>query len=158
MSSAARAYEQFGYERAYQPSRPRVRVTTNPQFAARPAAQPSGVSALTVALVAGALIVVAAIFAFVHVWLDAESITLSVQSEAVSSELATIRHEGSLLEVEVGTLANPSRVQSGAQDMGMISPEDATIIYLSADVVATDASGNLSLAQTAKVLSGSAGA
>ena len=75
-----------------------------------------------------------------------------MESQKVASELVDARHEGSLLEVEVSALSNPTRIQEAANDLGMISPETATVIKLGEDVVVTNAQGDLSLAGSLRVV------
>ena len=79
------------------------------------------------------------------------SVSLSVQAQEVSTSLVEARHEGSLLEVEVSALSNPTRIQEAANELGMISPETATVIKLGEDVVVTNAQGDLSLAESLRV-------
>ena len=147
MSSAARAYQSYGFESAYAPSRPDVRVTRGRQTDVQ-----STSSYFVVAHVAAVIVLVMAVFAAVHVWLDSASVTYSVQAQNVATELSSVRHQGSLLEVEVSSLANPARIQAEANALGMVSPEAATVIRLSEDVVVTNGSGNLSLAGSVRVL------
>ena len=148
MASAARAYQSYGYESVYAPARSRVHVTPGK----RQGRQQESVSFVVVAVAVAAFFVVAALFAAAHVWLDSASVSLSMQSQTVHTELSAIRHEGSLLEVEVSALSNPTRIQEAANAMGMISPANATIVKLGEDVVVTNAAGNLSLAGSAKVI------
>ncbi len=147
MASAVRAYQSYGYERVYQPSRPDVRVRQgkNQQH------ESSGLW-LTAAVLVAAMSLVVALFAVAHVWLDSASVSLSVQAQSVSTSLVEVRHEGSLLEVEVSSLSNPTRIQEAANALGMISPDSATIIKLGEDVVVTNAEGDLSLAGSLKVV------
>ncbi|MDD6786143.1 MAG: cell division protein FtsL [Eggerthellales bacterium] len=148
MATAARAYDSFGYERAYQPSRPDVRVRPG----RKQQEQPSMGMWVTAAVIAAAMSLVVALFAVAHVWLDSASVSLSVQAQTVSNDLIEVRHAGSLLEVEVSALSNPARIQEAANALGMISPETATIIKLGEDVVVTNAQGDLSLAGSLKVV------
>ncbi len=148
VATAARAYQDSRFERAYQPSRPGVRVHTTHQRQ-----EGASTSALiTAAAFAMVIAVVVAVFAAVHVVLDSASVTLSMESQKVASELVDARHEGSLLEVEVSALSNPTRIQEAANDLGMISPETATVIKLGEDVVVTNAQGDLSLAGSLRVV------
>lgn len=148
MASTARAYRSAQYERAYTPSRPDVRVHTTHQ---RKEASSGGVW-MTVAAFAIAIAFAVATFAVIHVILDSASVSLSMESQKVSDSLVEMRHEGSLLEVEVSSLSNPTRIQEAANDLGMVSPETATVIKLGEDVVVTNAQGDLSLAGSLKVV------
>lgn len=148
MASAAHAYQGTSFERVYEAPRPNVRVRTNPQKQE----EASKKTLLTAVMFIIVLAVVAAIFAAIHVVLDSESVSLSVQAQTVSDNLIDARHEGSLLEVEVSTLSNPTRIQEEAQELGMISPDTATVILLGEDVVVTNDQGDLSLAGSLKVV------
>lgn len=152
MATAARAYRSYGYESAYAPSRPAVRVTPGRQATE----QTSVVSSQLIAIAASVILLVVALFAAAHVWLDSASVSVSVKAQSVSTDLASVRHEGSLLEVEVSTLANPARIQAQANALGMISPESATSIRLGEDVVVTNSAGDLSLAGSVRVLANAA--
>ena len=147
MATAARAYDAYGYERAYQPTRPDVRVRPG-----RVQEQASSNAWMTAVILATVMALICALFAILHVRLDSASVALSVQAQQVSESLVEVRHEGSLLEVEVSSLSNPARIQAAAEGMGMVSPETATVIKLGEDVVVTNSSGDLSLAGSLKVV------
>ena len=115
MATAAVAYRDRNYERVTRPSRPDVRVIPGRGRET----QKSAASWVTVALVSAVLLVVVALFAVAHVWLDSASVSVAVQAQNVSTNLIEARHEGSLLEVEVSSLSNPTRIQEAANALGM---------------------------------------
>ncbi len=150
MASAARAYQASRYERVYQPSRPNVRVRTTPAKQAQRASESTRTLTM-LAIFSAVIAMVVALFAICHVLLDSASVTLSMETQKVSANLTDARYEGSLLEVEVSALSNPTRIQEAADELGMISPESATVIKLGEDVVVTNAQGELSLAGSLEV-------
>lgn len=155
MASAARAYQPYSYAEAYQQPLPRAPRTylrpplhtqTRPQRKTSAQTEQSTQTLYRFAVFLAIIVFVIAVFSGIHVLLDSASVSLSVEAQQVSNNLVDARYEGSLLEVEVSTLSNPTRVQNAAQDLGMISPDNATVILLGHDVVVTNAQGELSLA------------
>lgn len=150
MATAARAYQRTAYERDHGASRPDVRVRVRTAAHSREEIEQTG-TWIAMAIFAVVIALVVAGFAIAHVLLDSASVSLSVQAQEVSTSLVEARHEGSLLEVEVSALSNPTRIQEAANELGMISPETATVIKLGEDVVVTNAQGDLSLAESLRV-------
>ena len=85
-----------------------------------------------------AVAIVIAIFACARVLLSAASVTTTIATDELSTQIANERTLGNDLEVQQSQLSNSTHIRSAA-------PAATESIELGADVVATDASGNLSL-------------
>lgn len=92
-----------------------------------------------------AVAIVIAIFACARVLLSAASVTTTIATDELSTQIANERTLGNDLEVQQSQLSNSTHIRSAAEGLGMASPAATESIELGADVVATDASGNLSL-------------
>ena len=91
-----------------------------------------------------AVAIVIAIFACARVLLSAASVTTTIATDELSTQIANERTLGNDLEVQQSQLSNSTHIRSAAEGLGM-APAATESIELGADVVATDASGNLSL-------------
>ena len=89
--------------------------------------------------------IVIAIFACARVLLSAASVTTTIATDELSTQIANERTLGNDLEVQQSQLSNSTHIRSAAEGLGMAAPAATESIELGADVVATDASGNLSL-------------
>lgn len=151
--SAAPAYSyQYPERSVEQAPRPRVRVVPGQGTQAAPSTVP--VSVVFLAKAVAAVLIVLSLIAVVRIGLTSATITTSLQSQKISSQLATARSEGSSLEVSQSSLSNPTRVKAEANRLGMSVPETVAIIDLPQDVVSTDGSGNLSLSQSVAIAAG----
>ena len=92
-----------------------------------------------------AVAIVIAIFACARVLLSAASVTTTIATDELSTQIANERTLGNDLEVQQSQLSNSTHIRSAAEGLGMAAPAATESIELGADVVATDASGNLSL-------------
>lgn len=153
MANAARAYQDFGYiGGTAAPARTRtggVRVHRNKTAVQ---AEPIAVSQTMVAACAIVLTVVVTLFALLHVTLDNAAVTLSLNAQQISTQISDAKHEATNLQVQASSLANPQRIKTAAAELGMSSASNATVIYLSKDIVSTNAAGNLSLSQSMRVV------
>lgn len=80
-----------------------------------------------------------------RVLLSAASVTTTIATDELSTQIANERTLGNDLEVQQSQLSNSTHIRSAAEGLGMAAPAATESIELGADVVATDASGNLSL-------------
>ncbi|MCI8469624.1 MAG: cell division protein FtsL [Eggerthellaceae bacterium] len=148
--SAAPAYAPL-VERAPERSRrPEVSVVRGQGADAR--ARQSASSVVTVARAIACVVVVLALLGFVRVTLSSATVATALESQQISSQIDTARSEGSSLEVQQSSLANPTRIRIVASSLGMAAPAATATIDLSGDVVVTDGAGNLSLSGSAAVL------
>lgn len=157
VAQAARAYEEYSREWASTPPRTNVQVQRGMRSERAVAAQESLSPSVWSLFKCGVVLsVVLAAFALVHVSLDTATVSLSLEAQAISTQITDARHEANLLEVQASSLSNPARIKSAAAELGMSVPSNPTVIYLSKDIVVTDASGNLSLAGSARVVADAA--
>ncbi len=94
------------------------------------------------------VLVVAAIVAFLccaRVFLSAASVSTTIATNDLSTQIANERTAGNDLEVQQSQLSNSMHIRIAAEGLGMAAPAATESVELGADVVATDASGNLSL-------------
>lgn len=155
MAQAARAYARPYPERDYAPSssaRSRVRVV--PGQGSRTAVETLPSAAVFLAGAVAVALVVFTLLGFARIALSSAAVTTALSSQEITSELATARSEGSVLEVRQSTLANPSNVKAAAAELGMSEPAETAAIMLEQDIVATDALGNLSFAESVRRAAG----
>ena len=130
-------------------SRPRTRISVVPGQRSR--TTPAPASAITPALVlkvvAVALIVLTCA-AFARLGLAAATVTTSMQSQELSSQIDDARDTGSSLEVTQSLLSNSNRVRSQAEKLGMAAPAEVGTITMPEDVVSTNDDGSLSLSRS----------
>lgn len=146
--SAMPAYD-YNAERAYEHDY-RRRRDAQPDISvvpggARRASQAQSSSLVTIAKIVAVALVVIALLGVARVTLSAQTVTVALETRQLSSQIETARSEGSVLEVNMSTLSNPTRIKTEATALGMAAPSSTTKFDLSGDVVVTDASGNLSL-------------
>ena len=84
----------------------------------------------------------------IRIALTNATVTTMIESDAISSEIAEARSAGTGFEMEQSALSNASVLKSAAKRMNMYTPYEVGAIALPADVVATDADGNLSFSGT----------
>ena len=113
--------------------------------------------AIKVAKVTVAAVVLFAGIGFARITLSAATVAEALEAREITTNLESVRSTISDLEVKQSSLSNPTRIKAAAADLGMASPETATVIDISGDIVATDEKGNLSLSDSIKALE-SAGA
>ena len=98
-----------------------------------------------------AAIIVMAVLALVGIaslTLSAATVTTSMQSQALSSQIDDARAQGSSLEVTQSLLSNSTRVRMQAEKLGMAAPADGGTINRPEDVVSTNDDGSLSLSRS----------
>ena len=89
------------------------------------------------------------IFGFVQVGLASAAYSTASKASALRSEIADARSVGESLAVQKSLISSPNNVRATAQDsLGMAAPVSAATITLPADIVQTDAAGNLSFSQS----------
>ena len=89
------------------------------------------------------------------VLLMSATISTTMQSSELPSQISDARSSGAALEVSQSTLSNPTKVKQQANKLGMAAPETTGVIDLGKDVVATDESGALSLSKSVAIAAGS---
>ncbi len=152
MAQAARAYSYPQRERAPEiPERPRVRVV--PGTGRRTSVETVPETAITAAKVLAVVLVLVALIGFARIAINTATVTTSMSTQDVTSELATARSGSAALEVQQSTLSNPTRIQSAASDLGMSAAESTETISLSPDIVATNDEGGLALAESIRLAS-----
>ncbi|MEG0016319.1 MAG: cell division protein FtsL [Gordonibacter sp.] len=148
MAEAARAYSYGSPARVpVRPERPRVRVV--PGQKPRTGTQTAPSSLVVLAKAAAVVLVVAALLCCLRVAIGSATVAQSVQAQQLESQIAQARAAGSNLEVRQSALSNPTNVKNEAAKLKMAAPETVGTIDVGTDVVATDASGNLSLSESA---------
>ena len=98
-----------------------------------------------------AAIIVMAVLALVGIaslTLSAATVTTSMQSQALSSQIDDARAQGSSLEVTQSLLSNSTRVRMQAEKLGMAAPAEVGTINMPEDVVSTNDDGSLSLSRS----------
>ena len=111
-------------------------------------------SALFFAKITAIVMGLIALVCCARVFLSSMAVSTALESREISSQIDDARSSGSRLEVALSSLSNPSYVKQEAAALGMFAPDPQAVlkIDLSDDVVATDASGNLSLSGSAAAL------
>lgn len=103
---------------------------------------------LVVKVIVAALAVVLCI-GFIQVGLASAAYSAASASSELRSEIATMRSDGQSLAVQKSLIASPSNLRTIAADqLKMAAPAPASTITLEPDVVAFDASGNISLTES----------
>ena len=149
---AAPAYSYYP-ERA--PERaPRERISVVPGRGTRTQTPTLPSSVVFLAKVAAVVLLVVSIVGFVRIGLMSATISTTMQSSELTSQISDARSSGAALEVSQSTLSNP-KVKQQANKLGMAAPETTGVIDLGKDVVATDESGALSLSKSVAIAAGS---
>lgn len=104
----------------------------------------SGVVAKAVRVLAIVVVVFAALGA-IRITLGSATIAAALEYRDLTGAIEDARVEGSTLEVEKSTLANPGRIKAEASNIGMKAPATTAFLDLSGDIVVCDEAGNLSL-------------
>ena len=150
---AAPAYSYYP-ERA--PGRaPRERISVVPGRGTRTQTPTLPSSVVFLAKVAAVVLLVVSIVGFVRIGLMSATISTTMQSSELTSQISDARSSGAALEVSQSTLSNPTKVKQQANKLGMAAPETTGVIDLGKDVVATDESGALSLSKSVAIAAGS---
>ncbi len=137
-----------------QPARPRVRVV--PGQKTRTSTQTTPSTVVTLAKAAAVVLVVAALLCFVRIAISSATVSTSIESQQITSQINDARSGGTGLEVQQSSLSNPTRVKGEATRLKMAAPETVATIDLGTDVVATDDAGNLSLSKSAQIAAAAA--
>ena len=107
-----------------------------------------------VAIAIAVVLVVIAALSFLRVYMSSEAIVNSIKSEEIASSISEARSAGSVLEVKSSVVANSATVKEKAKQLGMEEAVAPTYITLPKDVVAVNADGSLSLAESIRIASG----
>ncbi len=97
--------------------------------------------------------IVIAVLCCVRVGLTAASVSTVIATSELSSQIEAERTAGNDLEVQQSQLSNSMHVRIAAEGLGMAAPAATEAVVLSEDVIATDASGNLSLSASLSSMS-----
>ncbi len=95
-----------------------------------------------------AFIVAFALIGCVRITLSSATVATAMEASQIDDQIDAAREEGSRLEVAQSSLANPTRVKRDAMANGMRSPQAASFIDITGDVVVKDDDGHLSLSGT----------
>ena len=107
---------------------------------------------ITAAVMGAILLVVVAALSFARITLMNATVTTLIESDALSSQIATARSEGVSLEMEQSVLSNTYAINAAAKRLSMVEPYEVGVIALSPDVVAVNEDGALSLSTSLRTL------
>ena len=149
MAQAQAAYR-YDVARDYT-SAPRLRdrVRVLPGKRERSSEKQSSVVVILAKMAAVVLLAIA-LFACARIAINAATVSTLIDSETLSTEITRARSTGIGLEMEQSTLTSQPALNMAVKRFHMSTPEEVGTIVLSADVVATDADGALSLSATIK--------
>lgn len=155
-AAPAYAYPRPQRERAYAHSeRPHVEVLRG--SGTRTAVQKVSGAFIAAVIIASLIVAAWVAVGVARVALNSATVTTSLATQEISSDLDEARSYAATLEVQQSTLSNPTRVRTAAADLDMAAPVVTETIVLPTDVVATDEAGNLSLTESIR-LAAAAGA
>mgnify|MGYP007042234648 CR=1 FL=1 len=115
----------------------------------------ASVERLFLAKAAAVVLLVVSLVGFARIGLMSATISTTMQSSQLTSQISDARSSGAALEVSQSTLSNPTKVKQQAGKAGHGRPRDHGVITLDKDVVATDESGALSLSKSVARAAGS---
>ena len=150
---AAPAYSYYP-ERAPERS-PRERISVVPGRGTRTQTPTLPSNVVFLAKAAAVVLLVVSLVGFARIGLMSATISTTMQSSQLTSQISDARSSGAALEVSQSTLSNPTKVKQQAGKLGMAAPETTGVITLVKDVVATDESGALSLSKSVAIAAGS---
>lgn len=150
---AAPAYSYYP-ERAPERS-PRERISVVPGRGTRTQTPTLPSNVVFLAKAAAVVLLVVSLVGFARIGLMSATISTTMQSSQLTSQISDARSSGAALEVSQSTLSNPTKVKQRAGKLGMAAPETTGVITLDKDVVATDESGALSLSKSVAIAAGS---
>lgn len=149
---AAPAYSYYP-ERAPERS-PRERISVVPGRGTRTQTPTLPSNVVFLAKAAAVVLLVVSLVGFARIGLMSATISTTMQSSQLTSQISDARSSGAALEVSQSTLSNPTKVKQQAGKLGMAAPEATGVIELGKDVVATDESGALSLSKSIAIAAG----
>ncbi|MDO4290141.1 MAG: cell division protein FtsL [Eggerthellaceae bacterium] len=141
--STARAYERERFAESD--------ISVVPGRGRQPRTEGVSSSVVTVAKVVAVVLVALALLGAARVALSSAAVAAALEAQQYESQIDEARVEGSKLEVTQSALSNSTHVKEQAAALGMAVPDEVASITLAEDVVKTDAEGNLSLSQSARV-------
>ena len=150
---AAPAYSYYP-ERAPERS-PRERISVVPGRGTRTQTPTLPSNVVFLAKAAAVVLLVVSLVGFARIGLMSATISTTMQSSQLTSQIRDARSSGAALDVSQSTLSNPTKVKQQAGKLGMAAPETTGVITLDKDVVATDESGALSLSKSVAIAAGS---
>ena len=150
---AAPAYSYYP-ERAPERS-PRERISVVPGRGTRTQTPTLPSNVVFLAKAAAVVLLVVSLVGFARIGLMSATISTTMQSSQLTSQISDARSSGAALEASQSTLSNPTKVKQQAGKLGMAAPETTGVITLDKDVVATDESGALSLSKSVAIAAGS---
>ena len=150
---AAPAYSYYP-ERAPERS-PRERISVVPGRGTRTQTPTLPSNVVFLAKAAAVVLLVVSLVGFARIGLLSATISTTMQSSQLTSQISDARSSGAALEVSQSTRSKPTMVKQQAGKLGMSAPETTGVITLDKDVVATDESGALSLSKSVAIAAGS---
>lgn len=149
---------------ALEPELPRTRTRTAPARAPKIETKQGGktrvqTKAITLEIpifvrVFACAVLLFAIIGFVNITFTSAALASATQQEAINAQISEARETGKTLEVELGTLSNPTSIKDKAKALGMGVATETIQINLAEDIVKTDADGNITLAGSLKAAAG----
>ena len=97
-----------------------------------------------------ACVFVFAAIGFLNITFTSMAVASATQAEAISTQISEEREAGKAMEVEYGTLSNPTTVKEKAAALGMETASEVMQINMAADPVQTKADGTIALCSTLK--------
>lgn len=93
-----------------------------------------------------------AIVGFLNITFISMAVAASTQAEAITEQISDEREAGKVMEVEYGTLSNPTSIKEKAAALDMEAPTDVIQINLKDDSVITKEDGTIALCSTLKAV------
>lgn len=151
--SAQPAYRyDYAYRHNAEPA-PSPRIHVVPGNGRRPdTVDPTVLRFLRIALVA---LIAFTVLGCVRIAFASATVTASMEASAISTEIESARSEGKSLEVKETQLSSTTYLKDYAKkNLNMVEASYTESLVLSADVVAVDEAGNLSLSKSLGVVAG----
>lgn len=142
----------YRYDHAY---RHEAQPVSSPDFRVVPGRRSEGVDPL---ILRGLRIALALVIAFtalgcVRIAFASATVSASIEGSQISADIESARSTGNSLEVKETTLSSTQNLKDYAKkNLDMVAPASVESLVLSADVVATDEAGNLSLSKSLSVV------
>ena len=91
-----------------------------------------------------------AVIGFLNITFTSMAVASATQAEAITQQISQEREAGKVMEVEYGTLSNPSSIKEKAAALGMGTPAEVLQINVADDGVVTKEDGTIALCSTLK--------
>lgn len=148
------AYAAAPQRKRQESPRKRYRVIPGGNNDPRARALPTGIVHGFKAIIA--VIAVLAVVCGVRVWFSVSTVQALASTNAIQEQIEEARAAGNDLEIQHSVLANPTRIQKQAKNLGMAAPKKS--ISMTVDIPATNVTfkdGSINMAATIKSVSNS---